>query len=185
MDAYPFHPFLPACLQGLDILARGEIPASEDPSQSVAVLFERRCADAFKCLGFEVSNLGQGKGRAADCLALAPRERFALVVDAKVRCEGYTLGTEDRKFLEYAVNHGKELLSKGLDKINLVVIAAAFRDRDLKQLTEYLADSPIRSVDLITAKALIRIVEESIRERRAYSLGDLDKILFGHKIINE
>jgi len=41
-------------------------------------------------------------GRKPDALALAPRERFAIINDAQVRSNGYVLGTEDRKFLEYA-----------------------------------------------------------------------------------
>ncbi|HLD69618.1 MAG TPA: hypothetical protein VJA17_02535 [Candidatus Omnitrophota bacterium] len=181
---YSFHPYLPACLQYLDILAKGEMPSNEDSTQSVPVLFERRCADAFRCLGFEIENLGQGKGRTADFLASAHRERFALIVDAKVRKEGYTLGTEDRKFLEYAVNHGRNLQSKGIDKIYLIIVATSFRERDLQQLMAYLVDSPIRSVDLITPSALIRIVEESIRERHSFSLAQIDKLFFGNKIIN-
>jgi hypothetical protein len=36
--------------------------------------------------------------RNADALALAPKERFAVIIDAKVRSAGYVLGTEDRKF---------------------------------------------------------------------------------------
>jgi hypothetical protein len=49
----------------------------------------------------------------------------------------------------------------------------------------YLAQSPIRSVDFITAKALMRIVEESIRYRHKFRLLELDQMLFGNKIIAE
>lgn len=181
---YSFYPYLPACLQDLDVLAMGDVPSNENPGESAPLLFERRCADAFRCLGLEVTNLGQGKGRAADCLAIAQRERFALIIDAKVRRDGYVLGTEDRKFLEYANNHGKELQSKGFDKLYLVVVATSFKDRDLDQLTAYLSNSPIRSVTMVTVKALIRIVEDSIRERHSFSLENLAKVFFGHKIIN-
>jgi hypothetical protein len=182
---YSFHPFLPACLQHLEMLARGEVPANEDRNQSAAILFERRCADAFRCLGFEIENFGQGKGRVTDFVALAHRERFAVIVDAKSRSEGYVLGTEDRKFLEYAIKHGRELQSKGFEKIYLAIVAASFREKDLEQLTTYLTNSPIRSADLIAATALIRIVEESIRDRYSFNLSKLDTIFFGNKIISE
>ena len=177
------HPFLPGCLQYLEVLARGEMPPFESSNLSTSTLFERRVSDAFKCLGFEVRELGQGTGRKTDSIAAAPKERFALIIDAKVRTNGYKLGTEDRKFLEYAVNHGKELQSQGFDKIYLVVVAPSFRDADLKQLAEYLSDSPMRGVSMITARALMRMVEESIRNRSQFSLSDFGKQMFGNKII--
>src|SRR5207248_229411 len=92
--------FLPACLQHLDLLARGTKP-SEDFTDNINTAFERRCADAFRCMGFDVQDLGQGRGRKADCLALAREEGFGIIIDA------YVLGTEDRKFLEYATTHSR------------------------------------------------------------------------------
>jgi len=178
----PFQPFLPVALQCLDQLSRGEKP-SVSFEGSVNTAFERRCADAFTCLGFEVENLGQGKGRKADCLAIARQDGFAVIIDAKVRSDGYVLGTEDRKFLEYAATHSRELQSAGLQKVYFAVIGSEFRESDLTKLTMYLAQSPIRSVDFITAKALMNLVERSIRERHRFRLSEVDQILFGNKII--
>lgn len=175
--------FLPASLQYLETLARGERPPFESSDLAIATLFERRTADAFRCMGFEISALGQGTGRKPDALALASRERFAVIIDAKVRSNGYVLGTEDRKFLEYARVQGAELKRQGFDNLYFVVVAPSFKESDLKKLTEYLSDSPIRSVDLITASALMRLVEESIRERSRFSLSDFGQKLFGNKII--
>jgi len=176
-------PFLPASLQYLNVIARGERPPYEAQDISVETLFERRTADAFRCLGFEIKQLGQGTGRNADSLAVAPHEHFGLIIDAKVRSAGYVLGTEDRKFLEYAKNHGKELQRQGLKNIYFVVIASSFKSSDWQKLSEYLSESPIRSVILITASALMRIVEESIRNRSMFSLHDLEKEFFAKKEI--
>lgn len=178
------HPFLPGSLQYLEVLARGEMPPYESVNLDVSTLFERRTSDAFRCLGFEMRSLGQGTGRNPDAIALATKERFAILIDAKVRVNGYALGTEDRKFLEYALTHGKELQRQGFEKVYLVVVGSSFRESDLKKLTEYLSESPARSVDMITATALIRIVEESIRERSAFTLSAFEKQLFGNKIIS-
>jgi hypothetical protein len=178
------HPFLPGSLQYLDVLARGEMPPYESVNLDVSTLFERRTSDAFRCLGFEMRPLGQGTGRNPDAIALATKERFAILIDAKVRVNGYALGTEDRKFLEYALTHGKELQRQGFEKVYLVVVGSSFRESDLRKLTEYLSESPARSVDMITATALIRIVEESIRERTAFTLSTFEKQLFGNKIIS-
>jgi len=178
------NPFLPASLQCLEVLARGEMPPYESSDINVSTLFERRTSDAFQCLGFEMRSLGQGTGRNPDSIALATKERYAILIDAKVRANGYALGTEDRKFLEYALTHGKELQRQGFERIYLVVVGSSFRESDLKKLTEYLSESPARSVDMISAAALIRVVEESIRERSTFTLSAFEKQLYGHKIIS-
>lgn len=178
-----FHPFLPASLQYLDVLARGDRPPFDPSDQSVPTIFERRTADAFRCLGFEISQFGQGTGRNADALALAPRERFAVIIDAKVRSAGYVLGTEDRKFLEYARNHGAKLHRQGYENLYFVVVGSAFKEGDLRKLTDALSSSPIRSANLLTASALMRLVEDSIRDRSKFSLSDFEPQLFAHKII--
>jgi hypothetical protein len=180
-----FHPFLPGLLQYFDVLARGEKLPNESSELSVSTLFERRTADAFRCLGFEISPLGQGTGRNADVLALARRERFAIIIDAKVRTNGYVLGTEDRKFLEYARSHGAELRGQGIEKVYFVVVGSSFKESDLKKLTDALSDSPIRSASLVTASALMRMVEGSIRDRSGFSLAELEREFFSHKIITE
>ena len=178
------YPFLPNCLQHLDLLSRGTKPFEDFPD-NVNTAFEKRCADAFMCLGFEVQELGQGRGRKADSLALAREERFGVIIDAKVRANGYVLGTEDRKFLEYATTHSRELQRTGIQKVYLAVIGSEFRNDDLSKLTAYLAQSPVRGAVFITAKALMRIVEESIRERHNFRLADIDTLFFGNKIITD
>ncbi|HEV3136593.1 MAG TPA: hypothetical protein VGZ26_01795 [Pirellulales bacterium] len=81
------------------------------------------------------------------------------------------------------MNHGKELQRQGFEKLYFVVVGPSFRESDLTRLTEYLSQSPIRSVALVTARSLLELVEESIRERSHFTLADLDKKLFGNKII--
>jgi hypothetical protein len=54
----------------------------------------------------------------------------------------------------------------------------------LQKLTGVLSSSPIRSVALITASALVRLVEDSIRFRSGFSLADFERQLFAHKIID-
>lgn len=175
---------MPASLQYLDVLARGDRPPFDLSEQPVSTIFERRTADAFRSLGFEISQLGQGTGRNADALALAPRERFAVIIDAKVRSAGYILGTEDRKFLEYAQKHGAELQRQGFEKAYFVVVGSSFKEGDLPKLTRALSASPIRSANLLTASALMRLVEDSIRNRSKFSLGDFERQLFANKIID-
>ena len=178
-----FHPFLPACLQYFDVLARGDLPRYEATDIPVSSLFERRTADAFRCLGFETQLLGQGTGRNPDVLAIARQERFALIIDAKVRKSGYVLGTEDRKFLDYATSQGNELQRQGSERVYFVVIGPFFRESDLSKLSDHLSDAPIRGVTMITASAIMQRVEDSIRNRNQFTLRDFEKTLFGNKIV--
>ncbi len=166
------------CLQSLDVLARGDRPRFEDKSASVEKIFERRVADAFRCLGFEVTELGQGTGRKADALALARRDRFALIIDAKVREAGYKLGTEDRKFLDYSIRHARDLAQEGIERIYFVVVGSKFAEADFARLRGFLTNAPIRGVAMLSASALIRIVEDSIRSRYNFALSDVEKEIF-------
>jgi hypothetical protein len=179
-----FHPFLPAGLQYLEALARGDRPLFESSDAAVSTLFERRVSDAFRCLGFEVTDLGQGTGRKPDALAVAARDRFAVIIDAKSRAGGYVLGTEDRKFFEYARGQGPELQRRGMERVYLAIVASSFNGADSDKLTAYVTDSPIRSVTMLTAKALARIVESSIRERFKFTLADFERDLFRQRMIS-
>ena len=176
-----FH-HLPAGLCDLEQLACGLSSGAETP---VSTLFEQRCAEAFRCLGFNVQQLGQGCGRVADCVAVAAAERFAVVIDAKVRRRGYTLGTDDRQFCEYATRHARELALSGIDKVYFTVIGSGFRQQDLDKLARFMVGTPIRSVCFIEAQALMRLVDQSIGERRQFRLAQVDELLFGNKIIEE
>ena len=173
-------PYLPARLCDLEHLACG---LSNDALTPVSILFEQRCADAFRCLGFDVRELGQGCGRVADCLAVATAERFAVVIDAKVRRRGYTLATDDRQFCEYATRHTRELANSGIERVYFAVIGHGFRQQDLDKLAGFMTGTPIRSVAFIEAEALMRLVNESICKRREFRLADVDRLLFGNKII--
>ena len=115
-------------------------------------------------------------------MALARRQRFAIILDAKARSHGYVLGTEDRKFLEYACKQGSELRAQGFDNIYFVVVGPSFKDGDLVRLAESLTESPIRNVNLITASALMSLVEDSVRDRDRFSLRELERKLFGTRI---
>jgi hypothetical protein len=191
---------LPAALGDLEQLACGLRHGTEADSRNgtesvpyratealtpISTLFEQLCAEAFRCLGFDVRELGQGCGRVADCLAIAAVERFAVIIDAKVRRRGYTLGTDDRQFCEYAMRHTRELALSGTERVYFAVIGHGFRQDDLDKLAGFMTGTPIRSVVFIEAEALMRLVNDSIRKRREFRLTDIDQLLFGNKIIHE
>lgn len=44
-------------------------------------------------------------------------------------------------------------------------------------------DTPIRSVVFFEADVLMKLVNDSIHDRRQFRLDDLDRLLFGNKIV--
>lgn len=108
-----------------------------------------------------------------------------MIIDAKVRRAGYALGTEDRKFCEYAKTHTRELQASGIERVYFAVIGSGFRQSDLDKLTKFMAGTPIRSVCFIEAETLMRMVSNSIEERHRFRLADIDQLLFGNKLIGE
>jgi hypothetical protein len=169
-------PFLPAGLQDLHVLAENQT-IEGDPraaESSAGVIFERSCADAFRALGFQVRPLGQVRGRVADCIALARAERYAVVIDAKARREGFTLGIEDRKLLEYAKRHTTELKREGIEHVYLCVVSSRFREKDSEVLRDVFKDSGLRGFSLWPAETLMKKVEDSIRNRSDFTLSKLE-----------
>lgn len=166
------HPFLPACLLNLPALARNENPDSNDKA---SLVFEHRCADAFRALGFEVTDLGQGKGRSADCLAVARADGYAIIVDAKAYADGYSLKTEDRKFKEYVERHTREMQRLHIKRCYLCIVSSSFRSPDIEKLGAALTTSAIKGFSLWTAKYLMDVVEQSIAQRHEFSLENLEK----------
>ena len=79
-------------------------------------------------LGFDTKLLGQGQGRVPDGLALSLDDSYAILWDAKVRSEGYSMGTDDRAIKEYITTQSRELKRRrGLRNIYYFVISATFR----------------------------------------------------------
>jgi len=116
-------------------------------------------------------------------LAVAAAERFAVIIDAKVRRKGYTLGTDDRQFCEYATRHCRELAQAGIERVYFAVIGHGFRQVDLDKLAGYMTGTPIRIVIFIEAEALMGLVDQSISRRREFRLAEIDQLLFGNKIL--
>lgn len=169
------HPFLPVGLLSLCELALNRLPQDMDDQINPSLLFERKCTEAFRAIGFQVRALGQGRGRSADALALARQERYAVIIDAKARADSFVLGTEDRKLLDYAKHHSEDLRREGIERIYLCVISSAFREKDIETLRGVFTGSGLHGWSLWTAEILLATVERSIAERSNFRLADLEK----------
>jgi hypothetical protein len=184
-------PFLPAGLQDLEALARGEDLLPDSSDEWANQVFEHRCGDAFRTLGFEVEQSGPGTGAEPDLavltrpfnVALARPSGYAVLLDAKLRKGDYVLPTGDRALYECVRNHTFGPKRVGIEKTYLAVIGPGLRETDLEKLAEYLRGSEVRGITLLSAAALMRIVEDSIRKRESFTLAEFEKTLVGTRIV--
>ncbi len=140
--------------------------------------FEKKCALAFRMLGFDVRELGSGKGRNPDGIARDIRGRYAVIYDAKSRRDHYTIGTDDRQFTEYIKEHKKALASAGYEMVFFLIISGAFGTmlpaplNRIKLVTEVTAS-------YITSENLLRIVACKTVNPNSYELGKIKELLVG------
>jgi hypothetical protein len=91
--------------------------------------FEIKLGYAFRILGYEVEDLGQGKGREPDGIAYstdANSDYYAIVYDAKATERDYSIGTEDRKISEYIKKYQKELQKRRVKKFSFLIVSSEF-----------------------------------------------------------
>ena len=67
-----------------------------DSGISLPKAFEEKISMLLRMLGYKVEVLGQGYGRVHDGTAVSNEYHYAIIFDAKVRKDGYSLGTDDR-----------------------------------------------------------------------------------------
>jgi hypothetical protein len=125
-------------------------------------------------LGYNTTELGQGRGREPDGIAISNDGNagyYAIIYDAKAREKDYTIGTQDREIVEYIKNKQRELQRQRVDKVSFLIVSSEFTNspslenslRDIYRATRV-------PVILVRAKDLLRIVE------RKLSNADIDHV---------
>ena len=115
--------------------------------------------------------LGQGKGRVPDGQAIAAQESYALLWDAKVRADGYKMGTDDRTIQDYIGTQTRELKRRGLRNIYYVIISSRFSDEFDDLIRALKIHTGINEVCLLEATALVAMVDRKLRDPLAVTLG--------------
>ena len=94
--------------------------------------FEIKLGYAFRILGYNVEDLGQGKGREPDGIAYSTDSNsehyYAIVYDAKAREMGYSIGTGDRQIGEYIKKYQKELQRQRIRIFSFLIVSSEFTD---------------------------------------------------------
>jgi hypothetical protein len=146
--------------------------AAKASGTSLERAFEKSIDAAFTVLGYETKLLGQGKGRVPDGLALSVDDSYAILWDAKVRGDGYSMGTDDRAIKEYIVTQSRELKRRrGLRNIYYFIISSDFADDYDDSIRSIKMETDVNEVCLVEADALVAMVDAKMRFPHEVSLG--------------
>lgn len=155
--------------------------AANDPALAVAAkgsgtslerAFEKHVHAAFTILGYETILLGQGQGRVPDGRALDEDNSYAVIWDAKVRGDGYSMGTDDRTIREYIATQSKDLKRRrSLRNIYYVLVSSTFKDDYEETIRAIKMETHVNEVCLMQADALVAMVEAKLRDPRQVELG--------------
>ncbi len=160
--------FIPPRLADLLTLSRGDGSPTD---------FEDRVALAFQILGFEVTKLGQGTGRNPDGIAYCREHNYAILFDAKGYKDGYGIGVDDRNVIEYIKTHERDLRKQGYANFYFCFVSASFRGDGKVNTDRIRRETGTKSVVLLSADNLLRLIARKIEWPRDFELGDFQDLL--------
>jgi len=172
-----FRNFIPPVLKDFEALASRK--------EGDSLEFEKKVIAAFKMLGFQVDGIGQGKGREPDGVAKWSPSGFAILFDAKSSTDGYSIGTDDRAIIEYIDKYEPKLRKEGIKKIYFVLVSSEFNGSSEKSLGIIRKESSAKSVVLITAKQLLKIIAKRIQEPYAFDVESLEDLFLDSGILDD
>lgn len=167
--------YVPPIIAILPQMARHSPDLVEAASRSGTSLpraFEKNINAAFTILGYETKLLGQGAGRVPDGLARAEDENYAIIWDAKVRADGYSMGTDDRTIKEYIVTQSRDLKRRrSLRNIYYAIISSKFADDFDESIRTIKMETDVSEVCLMEAGALVAMIDVKLRTPMQITLG--------------
>jgi hypothetical protein len=131
--------------------------------KAIEKVFEEKLATLFKMLGYETQLLGQGQGRVPDGVAMSQEFRYAIIYDAKVRQNAYTMGTDERAIREYIAVQGEKLRKQGMKNLYFMVISSTFTGDHDGAIRTLKIDTNVNEVLLVEVKSLLAMLEGKLR----------------------
>lgn len=163
-----YQDFIPPAIQGLEKLAVKE---------GGNVEFEDMVNLAFQLLGFRVRKLGQGTGRNSDGIAIDHENQYAIFIDAKARRDGYSVGTDDRTFIEYVRTWEGDLKRQGIRHIYFVVVSSRFKGTGKQAIENLKKETNSSALVMISAKSLLKLVAAKIQCSAEFDLKGFKDLL--------
>ena len=134
--------------------------------------FEKSVNAGFTILGYEAKLMGQGKGRVPDGTAVDHDNGYAILWDAKVRGDAYSMGTDDRTIREYILTQSRELKRRrSLRNIYYAIVSSSFREDWDDAVRRLKMETDVSEVCLVEASALVAMVEAKLRDPQQITLG--------------
>jgi len=159
--------FLPPIVSDLSTVAERDSAAEaeyEEQGRNLAAVFETKLHHSFRILGFDVEELGQGSGRQPDGIATAVRNDYAIIYDAKVRGDGYSIATDDRAIREYIKTHARQLRDQGVRRIYFAIVSSTFTNPDHSTLRDLRETTAVESIVFLSAELLEELMVLRLRE---------------------
>ncbi|MEW6113504.1 MAG: restriction endonuclease FokI C-terminal domain-containing protein, partial [Thermodesulfobacteriota bacterium] len=147
--------------------------AAKKSATTIPSALEKHVTAAFTILGYQsAKGFGQGMGRVPDGIALDEDNAYAIIWDAKVRSDGYSMGTDDRTIRDYIVTQSRELKRRRtLRNIYYAIISSWFKDDYDDAIRSLKMETHVNEVCLIQADALVAMVDAKLREPLQMDLG--------------
>jgi hypothetical protein len=167
----PYNPrFIPPIIADLERLACGDPTvvqecrnAGRDPEDQFEILL---CI-CFRMLGYDVEELGHTtKRRDPDGIAFARYDHYAVLFEAKIRSDGYSIGTDDRTIIEYIDTQSPRLVHEGIDSIYYSIVSSRFTGDNPTRIMKIRKETNVKNVTLLRAAFLLRLVELKLRDPR-------------------
>jgi hypothetical protein len=160
--------WIPPVISDLEDLALNkETEWSKERNIRPEKAFETKLKYLFTILGYESEELGQGKGREPDGVAISKGVEdgeYAIVYDAKARENFYSVGTGDREMSEYIRNKKIELKTRRVNKIYFLIVSSEFSgsQNEINLIREVFKKTQV-PVTLLRAADLLFIVENRLK----------------------
>lgn len=165
-------PPIVAILPRMSVNEESLVEAAKRSGTSLPRAFEKNINVAFTILGYETKLLGQGQGRVPDGIAFATDDNYAIIWDAKVRAEGYSIGTDDRTIREYINTQSRDLKKRGsLKNIYYLIVSSTFANDYDDTIRSIKMETNVNEVSLVDIDALVSMVDIKLREPLQITLG--------------
>jgi len=163
MGKAPEESWIPPVIADLENLASNqETEWSKKRNLRPEKAFETKLRYVFTVLGYNVTELGQGRGREPDGVAISTDGHsgyYAIIYDAKAREKDYSIGTGDREIVEYIKKKQRELQRQRVDKVSFLIVSSEFADNpSLESSLKDIFRATRVPVILVKAKDLLYIV---------------------------
>ncbi len=158
--------YIPPVVSILPLLAQNDEnmnKACQKTDKKIEKVFEERLAVLFGMLGYQTELKGQGHGRVPDGVAISEEFRYAIVYDAKVRQQAYTMGIDERAIREYIASQSERLRRRGIRSIYFMVISSAFTGDHDDVIRGMKIETGVNEVLLVDVKALLAMLEGKLR----------------------